>query len=246
LSYAIGVLIAIAVFLAGINIVYEFYKDNPGIREQGYILSGLAAGFLGAYIVYRSYVNAGGRPGLTSLAVMALTTSIILTLMLAVFKSNTEGIGIGESLAGSWGTGLAVFLAVIGVEYFLGVVKFSLAYWVVFIITAAITTALRVSVSNGTYFYVFSGFASGFLGGLAGLSHVRGWAGKVATWILMVFASIYFDQWMIEQYREYCSDCTPYLSTWRTALIVSSLIGLSLAILVMSAAGGREATRGNA
>uniref|UniRef100_A0A7J3XYD0 DUF4203 domain-containing protein n=1 Tax=Thermogladius calderae TaxID=1200300 RepID=A0A7J3XYD0_9CREN len=246
MSYAIGVLIAIAVFLAGINVVYEFYKDTPGVREQGYIIVGLAAGFIGAYIVYRRYVNAGVRPGLTSLAVMALTTSTILTLMLAVFKSNTEGIGIGESLAGSWETGLAVFLAVVGVEYFLGVIKFSLAYWAVFIFAAAITAALRVSVSHGTYFYVFSGLASGLIGGLAGLSHVRGWAGKVATWILMVFASIYFGQWMIEQYREYCSECTPYLSTWRTALIVSSLIGLSLAILVMSAAGGREATRGNA
>jgi MFS family permease len=242
----LGLLIAIAVFLAGINIVYEFYKDNPGIREQGYIMSGLAAGFLGGYIVYRSYVKPGGRRRLTSLAVMALTTSTILTLMLAVFKSNTEGIGIDESLAGSWETGLAVFLAVIWVEYFLGVVKFSIAYFVVFFLAAAITSALRVSVSNGTYFYVFSGFASGLLGGLAGLSHVRRWAGQVATWILMVFASLYLNQWTIEQYREYCSECAPYLSTWRIALIVSSLIGLSIAILVVSAAGGRKAARGNA
>ena len=246
MSYAVGVILAIVVFLAGINIVYEFYKDNPGIRGQWYIVAGLAAGFLGAYIVYRSHVNAGVRPGLTSLAVMALITSTLLALLLAVFKSNTEGIGIGESLAGSWETGLAVFLAVIGVEYFLGVVKFSVAYWVIFVIAAALTTALRVSVSNGTYFYIFFGFASGFLGGLAGLSHVKGRVGKAATWILMAFASIYFDQFMIEGYREYCSECAPYLSTWRTALIVSSLTGLSLAILVMSAGGGREATRGNA
>jgi len=144
LSYAVGVILAIVVFLAGINIVYEFYKDNPGIREQWYIIAGLAAGFLGAYIVYRGYVNAGVRPGLTSLAVMALITSTLLALLLAVFKSNTEGVGIGESLAGSWETGLAVFLAVIGVEYFLGVVKFSVAYCVIFVIAAALLSLIHI------------------------------------------------------------------------------------------------------
>jgi len=83
--YLKGFIIAIVVFIIGVNLVYELYKHDPSALEYGFIFTGLASGFLYAYWVYRGYKSAGLKPRVSDLVIVASLTSITLTLILTAY-----------------------------------------------------------------------------------------------------------------------------------------------------------------
>ena len=232
-TYLQGFIIAIAVFIIGVNLVYELYKHDPSALEYGFIFTGLASGFLCAYWVYRGYKSAGLKPRASDLIIVASLTSITLTLMLAFFQCNTLNIGAIEALERSWRTGVAVFLGTIGVDYIIAVIKYSIVYWLVFIAITSLVAGLRMKIEQGTYYYIAAGFMGGFIGGLVGSSAITGRLGKIIASTLFVLVSMYFTSYITESSRIYCSECRPYLETWNIALTASAIIGIATATLIL-------------
>ena len=232
-TYLKGFVIAIVVFIIGVNLVYELYKHDPSALEYGFIFTGLASGFLCTYWVYRGYKSAGLKPRVSDLIIVASLTSTILTLILAFFQCNTLNIGAIEALGRSWRTGVAVFLGTIGVDYILAIIKYSIIYWLVFIALTFLIAGLRMKIEQGTYYYIAAGFIGGFIGGLVGSSAITGRLGKIIASTLFILVSMYFTLFIIESNRIYCSECKPYLETWSTALTASAIIGISIATLYL-------------
>jgi hypothetical protein len=232
-TYLIGFVIALVVFIIGVNLVYELYKHDPGALEYGFIFTGLASGFLCAYWVYRGYKSAGLKPRASDLIIVASLTSITLTLMLAFFQCNTLNIGAVEALERSWRTGVAVFLGTIGVDYIIAVIKYSIVYWLVFIAITSLVAGLRMKIEQGTYYYIAAGFMGGFIGGLVGSSGITSRLGKIIASTLFVLVSMYFTSYITESSRTYCSECRPYLETWNIALTASAITGVAIATLYL-------------
>lgn len=232
-TYLQGFIIALVVFIIGVNLVYELYKHDPGALEYGFIFTGLASGFLCAYWVYRGYKSVGLKPRASDLIIVASLTSITLTLMLAFFQCNTLNIGAVEALERSWRTGVAVFLGTIGVDYIIAVIKYSIIYWLVFIAITSLVAGLRMKIEQGTYYYIAAGFMGGFIGGLGGSSGITGRLGKIIASTLFVLVSMYFTSYITESSRIYCSECRPYLETWNIALTASAIIGIATATLIL-------------
>jgi hypothetical protein len=230
-TYLLGFIIAIAVFIIGVNLVYELYKHDSGALEYGFIFTGLASGFLCTYWVYRGYKSAGLKPRVSDLIIVASLTSITLTLMLAFFQCNTLNIGAVEALERSWRTGVAVFLGTIGVDYIVAIIKYSIVYWLVFIAITFLIAGLRMKIEQGTYYYIAAGFMGGFIGGLVGSSGITSRLGKTIASTLFVLVSMYFTSYITESNRIYCSECRPYLETWNIALTASAIIGVATATL---------------
>jgi len=232
-TYLQGFIIALVVFIIGVNLVYELYKHDPSVLEYGFIFTGLASGFLCAYWVYRGYKSVGLKPQASDLIIVASLTSITLTLMLAFFQCNTLNIGAVEALERSWRTGVAVFLGIIGVDYIIAVIKYSIIYWLVFIAITSLVAGLRMKIEQGTYYYIAAGFMGGFIGGLVGSSGITGRLGKIIASTLFVLVSMYFTSYITESSRIYCSECRPYLETWNIALTASAIIGIATATFIL-------------